>query len=113
VLLIGNDADIRDTVTALLTAEGHEVVAVGTVQGGLAVAGEWRPGIILLDRAGGLANCAFLGAYLRLPGPHASIAIVSPRPGDAGDVAHLGAGEPGEARHDSRALLALLDRLAG
>jgi two-component system phosphate regulon response regulator PhoB len=49
VLVIEDEADLRDVLEYNLTQAGHKVVSAGTAQQGLRLARESRPEIVLLD----------------------------------------------------------------
>ena len=49
VLIVEDDADIRDAVTDLLCAAGVRVLATDEGQKALEMMGTWRPAVVLLD----------------------------------------------------------------
>jgi CheY-like chemotaxis protein len=49
VLVIEDNPDGREMVHAALALEGHEVRSAGDGESGLALAGDWRPHVVLLD----------------------------------------------------------------
>ena len=49
VLVVDDDSSILDTVTAILSGEGYQVMAAGGGQEALALVRTWHPTLVLLD----------------------------------------------------------------
>ena len=49
VLVVDDDASILGTVSAILTAEGYQVVGANGGQEAMALLGTWHPTLVLLD----------------------------------------------------------------
>ena len=49
ILVVDDDASIRDLLTTALEVEGHEVVALPDGSAVVAQAADWRPHVIILD----------------------------------------------------------------
>ena len=49
VLVVDDDASILGTVSAILTAEGHQVVGANSGKEAMALLGTWHPTLVLLD----------------------------------------------------------------
>lgn len=78
VLVVEDDAAIRETVLLALLDEGYDVQAAPDGRVALAFAAEHPPDVILLDYAMPVCDGpAFAAAYRRTPGPHAPIVLVT------------------------------------
>jgi CheY-like chemotaxis protein len=92
VLVVDDDATIREVVDALLSEEGYEVVTAADGAAALARVRERPPGLILLDmRMPGMDGWAFARAYHRSPGPHAPIVVLTAAREAAERAAQIGA----------------------
>ena len=92
VLVVDDDAPIREVVDALLSEEGYEVVTAADGAAALARLRERPPGLILLDlRMPGMDGWAFARAYRRSPGPHAPIVVLTAAREAAERAAQIGA----------------------
>ena len=49
ILVVDDDTSILDTVTAILVAEGYQVMAAGGGEEALALVRSWHPTLVLLD----------------------------------------------------------------
>jgi CheY-like chemotaxis protein len=76
VLVVDDDASIRDLVDLALSDQGYEVIAASDGQAALALVKRTTPDVILLDmRMPVLDGWTFAGAYRAQPGPHAPIIV--------------------------------------
>jgi CheY-like chemotaxis protein len=76
VLVIDDDADIREFVDLALSDQGYQVSTAADGQAGLVLVGQTMPDVILLDmRMPVLDGWAFARAYRERPGPHAPIIV--------------------------------------
>ncbi len=113
MLVVDDDAPIRELVCAVLEGAGYAVHTAGDGAEALRVALEARPAVILLDLGlPGLDGRQFLAAYRREPGPHAPVVLLT----GAGERESY-AMEAGAAGHLSKPfkvadLLAAVERLA-
>jgi CheY-like chemotaxis protein len=80
VLVVDDDADIRDVVSWALTEDGYDVVTAPNGAVALERAGENPPALILLDVAMPVMDgWAFARAYRQIPGPHAPLVLLTAR----------------------------------
>jgi DNA-binding response OmpR family regulator len=78
VLLIDDDAGIRELITVALTDEGYEVLTAPDGEVGLEVALMERPDLILLDtRMPGMDGPEFARRYRQIEGAAAPLIILS------------------------------------
>ena len=92
VLVVDDDATIREVVDAFLSEEGYEVVTAPDGAAALARVRERPPGLILLDmRMPVMDGWAFARAYRRAPGPHAPIVVLTAAREAAERAAAIGA----------------------
>jgi CheY-like chemotaxis protein len=81
VLLVEDDAAIRNLVVEILTDEGYDVVAAPDAATALTLVHppcHWRPDLLLLDvYLPGMDGTAFARAYQRLPVRHAPIVLLT------------------------------------
>lgn len=90
VLVVDDDADIREAVELALSDEGYEVVAAPDGATALDLAAESPPALILLDlRMPVMDGSEFVRAYRRQPGPHASIVVLTAAYDAAGGAAEI------------------------
>ena len=76
VLVVDDDAGIRDLVDLALSDQGYEVLAAADGQAALALVGRTAPDVILLDmRMPVMDGWAFARAYRAQPGPHAPLIV--------------------------------------
>jgi protein-histidine pros-kinase len=76
VLVIDDDASIRDLVDLALSDQGYEVIAASDGQAALALVERTTPDVILLDmHLPVLDGWAFADTYRAQPGPHAPIIV--------------------------------------
>ena len=76
ILVVDDDALIRDVIRMVLDDEGYEVVEAENGQHALATASTNPPHLILLDmNMPVMDGWAFAHAYAALPGPHAPIVV--------------------------------------
>ena len=74
ILLIDDDETICELVSAILSDEGYQVVAVPDAASGLAALRTAPPKLILLDcMTHGQAHAEFVEKYRQWPAPHAPI----------------------------------------
>jgi CheY-like chemotaxis protein len=80
VLVVDDDADIRDFVSWALLEAGYDVVTAPNGAVALDRAREYPPALILLDMAMPVMDgWAFADAYRREPGPHAPLVLLTAR----------------------------------
>ncbi len=78
ILVIEDDNSVRDMIVELLSDEGYLVVAAADGLEALQLVEGARPCVLLLDMMmPGMDGASFISAYHALPGPHASIVIMS------------------------------------
>jgi CheY-like chemotaxis protein len=78
ILVVDDEASIRDLVTLALGAEGYEVVSALDGMAALDWLATSRPAVILLDMRMPIMNgWEFARAYAQLPGPRAPLVIRS------------------------------------
>ncbi len=77
-MVVDDDDDFLDMVSALLSHEGYEVIRAGDVSAALASVATTPPDLILLDLVmpGGDGE-EFMSAYCADPGPHAQVVVIS------------------------------------
>jgi len=77
-MVVDDDADFLDMVSALLSHEGYEVIRAGDVSAALTSVATTPPDLILLDLVmpGGDGE-EFISAYRADPGPHAHVVVIS------------------------------------
>ena len=84
VLVVDDDAELRDLVTIALLDEGYQVVSASNGAAALGRVETYRPDVILLDvDMPVMDGPTFAERYHALPGPHAPIVVFS-----AGGNAH-------------------------
>jgi len=78
IMVVDDDDDFLDMVSALLSHEGYEVIRAGDVSAALASVATTPPDLILLDllMPGGDGE-EFMSAYRADPGPHAQVVVIS------------------------------------
>ncbi len=78
IMVVDDDDDFLDMVSALLSHEGYEVIRAGDVSAALASVATTPPDLILLDLVmpGGDGE-EFMSAYCADPGPHAQVVVIS------------------------------------
>jgi CheY-like chemotaxis protein len=78
VLVIDDDAGVRDLVAGALAARGYQVVSVGDGAAALERLATLQPAVILLDlRMATMDGWAFAQAYDRLPELHAPVIVMT------------------------------------
>lgn len=78
VLVVDDDANIREAVELALSDEGYEVVGAPDGAAALDLASQSPPALILLDlRMPVMDGSAFVRAYRQRPGPHALIVVLT------------------------------------
>jgi CheY-like chemotaxis protein len=78
VLVIEDEAAIRETVEVLIGIEGCEVRTAANGTRALEIIQEWPPDLILLDLTlPGMSGEEFISAYHGTPGPHAPIVLMT------------------------------------
>jgi two-component system chemotaxis response regulator CheY len=78
ILVVDDDASIRDLIGMALTHEGYEVQAASHGAAALEIIGRTRPSVILLDmRMPVMDGWEFARAYRELPGPHVPIIVLT------------------------------------
>jgi CheY-like chemotaxis protein len=78
VLVVDDDADIREFLTMSLEEEGYQVLTAENGARALDLVDQQRPGVILLDmRMPVMDGWAFSQAYRQLPGEHAPIIVIT------------------------------------
>jgi CheY-like chemotaxis protein len=78
VLVVDDDASIRESVEFALSIEGYDVCAVADGSAALAILQEWQPSVILLDmKMPGTDGWAFAAAYRARPRPHPPVIVLS------------------------------------
>jgi DNA-binding response OmpR family regulator len=76
MLMVDDDDAIRDLRTMALTDEGYEVLVAADGQAALALVGQAKPDLILLDLGSPVMDGrAFLRAYRAQQSPHAPIIV--------------------------------------
>ena len=76
VLIVDDDAGIRDLVDLVLSDQGYEVISASDGLVALGLVEQTTPDVILLDmRMPVLDGCAFAATYRAQPGPHAPIIV--------------------------------------
>lgn len=76
ILVVDDEAVVRELVQWLLEDEGYHVLAVENGQVALSVVSTTTPNLILLDMGMPVMDgWAFAQAYAGLPGPHAPIVV--------------------------------------
>jgi CheY-like chemotaxis protein len=74
ILIVDDDESIRQIVRLCLTDEGYDVAEAGHGQAALALVGDFRPSLILLDlRMPVMDGWEFARRYRSTPGPHVPI----------------------------------------
>jgi CheY-like chemotaxis protein len=112
VLVVDDDAAIRDTVADALLDEGYQVLTAANGRAALEVVARTVPRLILLDmRMPIMDGWEFARAYRELPGPHAPIVVITAAR-DAGDrAAQIEADDYLAKPFDLDDLLAVVSRL--
>ena len=91
ILIVEDDTRIRQVLRIMLEAEGYKTLEASTVASGLALAGEYRPGLVILDLglpdADGLSFIHTLRDWSDVP-----VLVLSARTQEAEKVAILDAG---------------------
>jgi CheY-like chemotaxis protein len=78
VLVIEDEASIRDTLEVLITIEGCEARTAPDGARALALLQEWTPDLILLDLSlPGMTGEEFIRTYHRSGGPHVPIILMT------------------------------------
>ena len=78
ILVVEDDADIRDLVHAALAAQGHEVAAAPNGLAALDLAAAQPPDLILLDLHMPVCDgWEFARRYRELPPPHAPVVVMT------------------------------------
>jgi len=78
VLVVDDDASIRDFINIALTDEGYEVAVAENGAEALDILGRRKPDLILLDmRMPVMDGWMFVQAYRRTTGPHAPIMVLT------------------------------------
>ncbi len=78
VLVVDDDAGIREFIDMVLSDEGYEVATASHGAAALEIIDRRPPSIILLDmRMPIMDGWAFARAYRQRPGPHAPIIVVT------------------------------------
>jgi CheY-like chemotaxis protein len=112
VLVVDDDAAIRDLIVAALTGEGYGALAAPTARDALQLAADSPPDLILLDLTMPIMDGrAFAQAYRRAPGTKAPIIALTALQGvDAAAAAEqMGASGFLTKPFDLQALLSLID----
>jgi CheY-like chemotaxis protein len=78
VLVVDDDADIRDFVELVLADEGYEVRTAAHGAAALTLVARSQPGLILLDmRMPVMDGWEFARTYRQMQGPHAPIVVLT------------------------------------
>ena len=90
VLVVEDEADIRDIVVGVLLDEGYDVTTANDGAEALTQVGRFPPNVILLDLwMPDVDGAAFVAAYRRLPGYHAPIIAFTALPDGAEQAARI------------------------
>jgi CheY-like chemotaxis protein len=112
ILIVDDDDPVRMMLVAILEAAGYEVRDAADGADGLAVAGEWRPDVILLDLAmPGMTGREFLARRATVTGLPAIpvIVVTAATVRDVPSAEHLGVRAVVEKPHEVAVLRALID----
>lgn len=113
ILVVEDDADIRDLVELALVKRGYDVRSVGNGRQALDALTSWNPALIVLDlRMPVLDGRSFAQAYRALPGPHARLIVMTATRGTDASVAELGADAFLSKPFELEALMAEVARVA-
>ena len=88
VLVVEDDAGLRDLLVEFFRCEGQDVHAAGDGNAALHAVAQWSPDVIVLDRhLPGMDGEEFARIYRALPPPHAPIVLLTGyvRPEAAGE----------------------------
>ena len=78
MLVVEDDAAIRDLLVSLFREAGLDVRAVGDGRAALHAVAQWSPDVIVLDRhTPGMGGEEFARIYRALPPPHAPIVLLT------------------------------------
>jgi CheY-like chemotaxis protein len=92
LLVVEDDASIREMIELVLDSEGYEVVTATDGAEALALLGQKRPDLILLDmKMPGMDGWEFARYYAVLPDPKPPIVVVTAAPDAARRAAEIGA----------------------
>jgi len=92
VLIVDDDAAIRDLMLVALSDKDYEVIEAGDGAAALSLLSTTPPDVILLDmRMPLMDGWAFAQAYRQLPGPHAPVIVVTAASDAAGRAAEINA----------------------
>jgi two-component system, chemotaxis family, chemotaxis protein CheY len=92
VLIVDDDASIRDLIEMTLAEQGYEVEAAPHGAAALEVIGHTRPSVILLDmRMPVMDGWDFARAYREMPGPHVPIIVLTAARDARGRAAEINA----------------------
>ena len=94
VLVVDDDTSILDTVTAILTGEGYQVMAAGGGQEALALVRTWHPTLVLLDMRMPIMDGWAVARAMRESGSKVPIVVMT-----AAENARRWADEIGAAGH--------------
>ena len=92
VLVVDDNADLRELVGTVLSAGGYEVADAPHGRAALDLVTDFRPDVILLDSAMPvMSGPEFAQRYHRLPAPHAPIVMLTGEPDGRAQAAAIGA----------------------
>jgi len=94
ILVVDDDTSILDTVTAILVAEGYQVMAAGGGEEALALVRSWHPTLVLLDMRMPVMDGWAVARSLRESGSKVPIVVMT-----AAESARRWADEIGAAGH--------------
>jgi two-component system, chemotaxis family, chemotaxis protein CheY len=113
VLVVDDDATIRQFIEMALTDQGYQVLTAEHGQAALDVVPRSRPGLILLDmRMPVMDGWGFAEAYRRTPAPHAPIIVLTAARDADESAREIGADACLAKPFDLRDLLGLIQRYA-
>ena len=113
VLVVEDDAAIRDLLVSLFREAGLDVRAVGDGRAALHAVAQWSPDVIVLDRhTPGMGGEEFARIYRALPPPHAPIVLLTGCAQPEAAVERVGAAAVVAKPFDLDDLLATVARVA-
>jgi two-component system, chemotaxis family, chemotaxis protein CheY len=91
VLVIEDEASLREVIEVLVSVEGCEVKSAADGAQALDILRDWKPDLILLDLfMPGMSGREFVQSYRSGPGPHAPIIVLSGASEAPRDLAAMG-----------------------